>query len=600
MPGEYEPLISTGRLRRPRFRPYLWLGLACALAGTALRADLVLTNYTASRPLKVMASGDSITDDSSINGAWRSYLQPLLQTNGYTFTNLGRWISTTTPTFTLTRHEGMDGAVIAYPGVSPAHGYPASSNYTLLTLAAALTNVTPDLFLIDMGVNDMGRGRNPYFVATNDMATLLDMIFAKAPAANIIVGKPTSITYASILSYLTYGTNMPIFCSALQSLVNARRAQGQNVFVADLFSAVSSPSMMKSDGTHPNTTGVRAMANEWLFRIAAITVRTDRVVTPFIAGGSNWKYSDQGLDLGTNWAQPQYDDSAWTEGPARLGYNTPGVVTTVGFGPNSASKYITTYFRRAFVAPANVLYTNLNLRLNRVDGAIVWLNGQEIFRTNLPSGPIASLDRATTAVVGDSLSTYFPANVPIACLPPGTNVVAVEVHRFSPSQASLSFDLELFGAGAFAPRLASARDGTDFTVRWPATNNAGFILLSGTNLSQSAVWSPLGGPYLLNGGFYEYREPLIQSRAANLYRLQYVGVPATGPKLGCVLESNALALSWPTNFAGFNLETCTGLPPAGVWQTVAGPYPRSNGCFGPSVPTTNRPQQFFRLRKPRP
>jgi lysophospholipase L1-like esterase len=522
MPGEYEPLLSTGRLRRPRFRPYLWLGLVCALAGTALRADLVLTNYTASRPLKVMASGDSITDDSSINGAWRSYLQPLLQTNGYTLTNLGRWISTTTPTFTLTRHEGMDGAVIAYPGLSPAHGYPASSNYALLSLAHALTNVTPDLFLIDLGVNDMGRGRNPYFVATNDMAALLDMIFTKAPAANIIVGKPTSITYASILSYLNYGTNMPIFCAALQSLVNARRAQGQKVFVADLFSAVSSPGMMKSDGTHPNTTGVRAMADEWLFRIAAITVRTDRVVTPFIAGGSNWKYSDQGLDLGTNWSQPQYDDSAWAEGPARLGYNTPGVGTTVSFGPNSPNKYITTYFRRAFVAPANVLYTNLNLRLNRVDGAIVWLNGQEIFRTNLPSGPIASLDRATTAVVGDAMSTYFPANVPIAGLPAGTNVVAVEIHRFSPSQASLSFDLELFGAGGGAPRLAASRAGADFTVRWP------------------------------------------------------------------------------TNFAGFNLETRSGLPPAGVWQTVAGPYPLSNGCFGLSVPTTNSPQQFFRLRKPLP
>jgi len=52
-----------------------------------------------------------------------------------------------------------------------------------------LTNVTPDLFLIDMGVNDIGRGRNPYFVATNDMAALLDMIFAKVPAANIIIGQ---------------------------------------------------------------------------------------------------------------------------------------------------------------------------------------------------------------------------------------------------------------------------------------------------------------------------------------------------------------------------------------------------------------------------
>ena len=475
MPGEYEPLISTGRLRRPRFRPYLWLGLVCVLAGTAVRAELVLTNYTVSHPLKVMAVGDSITDDSSINGAWRSYLQPLLQNNGYTFTNLGRWISTRTPTFTLTRHEGMDGAVIASPGLSPAHGYAASSNYTLHTLADALINVTPDLFLIDMGVNDMGRGRNPYFVATNDLAALLDLMFAKNPAANIIVGKPTSITHASILSYLAYGTNMPIFCAALQSLVNARRAQGQNVFMADLFSAVSSPGMMKSDGTHPNTTGLSAMANEWLFRMAAITVRPDRMVTPLIVGGSNWKYSDQGLDLGTNRTQPQYDDSAWAEGPGRLGYNTPGVVTTVSFGTNSADKYITTYFRRTFVAPANVLYTNLALRLNRVDGAIVWLNGQEIFRDQPAAGPISYLDRATTVIVGDSTSTYFPATVPIASLPPGTNVVAVEVHRASPSQASLSFDLELFGAGEFAPRLAASLESNALALSW-RTNFPGFNL----------------------------------------------------------------------------------------------------------------------------
>jgi hypothetical protein len=76
MPGEYEPLISTCRLRGPRFGPYLWLGLACALAGTALRADLVLTNYTASRPLKVMASGDSITGDNAVVGDAMSTYSP--------------------------------------------------------------------------------------------------------------------------------------------------------------------------------------------------------------------------------------------------------------------------------------------------------------------------------------------------------------------------------------------------------------------------------------------------------------------------------------------------------------------------------------------
>ena len=149
------------------------------------------------------------------------------------------------------------------------------------------------------------------------------------------------------------------------------------------------------------------------------------------------------------------------------------------------------------------------------------------------------------------------------------------------------------------PPLTAALDATDFVVRWPATNHAGFILLSGTNLSQTAGWSTLGGPYVLNGGYYEYREPIVQWQPANFYTLRYVGLPAIGPNLSWALGSNGLALSWPTDFAGFNLETTITLPATGAWQTVAGPYYLSNGTFGISVPGPPS-QQFFRLRKPLP
>ena len=132
------------------------------------------------------------------NGAWRAYLEKLLVTNGYVFTNLGRWASTPAPGFTQVHHEGMDGAVIAAPGLSgPTHGYAVASNYALLTVADALTtlsNTVPDLVLIDLGVNDMGQGRDPKHVATNDLPALLDLIFATAPAAHIIVSKPTTIS----------------------------------------------------------------------------------------------------------------------------------------------------------------------------------------------------------------------------------------------------------------------------------------------------------------------------------------------------------------------------------------------------------------------
>ncbi|HEY1790884.1 MAG TPA: SGNH/GDSL hydrolase family protein [Verrucomicrobiae bacterium] len=500
--------------------------MASALAIVTARAQLVLTNYTAVHPLKVLESGDSITDDTVTNGAWRSYLQGLLVTNGYAFTNLGRWASTPSQGFTQVHHEGMDGAVIAAPGVSgPTHGYPLTSNYAQLSLADALTNITPDVVLIDLGVNDMGHGRNPYQTATNDLSALIDMVFAKLPAAYIIVSKPTTITYSTILSppYDTYRTNMYIFCDAVQAMAAARRAQGQNVFVADLFSVITNPiRMLNGDGTHPNAIGLAAIANEMMFRIAAITVRTDSVLTPFILGGSTWKYSDQGLDLGTNWSQPNFDDSTWSQGGGRLGYNITGVTTTVGYGTNSANEYVTTYFRHEFVVPSGVSYTNLILRLNRADGADVWLNGQELDRVNLPAGAITNQTLATTLAndSADSANQYIPTNFHIVSLPAGTNIIAVEIHKYSPTEGGITFDLELFGQGAYAPSpptLSFTTTPGSLQLAWP-TNAAGFSLQNSTNLSFPGAWQIVPGPYPQSNNSFEVSIP-INAEAAQFFRL---------------------------------------------------------------------------------
>src|SRR5271166_1234329 len=113
-------------MRTMVLRKFSLPGLLLMTAGLPTRGDLVLTNFSANNPLKIMAVGDSITDDCSLNGAWRLYLQPLLDTNGYPFTFVGRYASLAAPGFTKRLHEGFCGAVIAPPGVfGPVHGYPA-------------------------------------------------------------------------------------------------------------------------------------------------------------------------------------------------------------------------------------------------------------------------------------------------------------------------------------------------------------------------------------------------------------------------------------------------------------------------------------------
>ncbi len=467
-------------------------------------AELVLTNFSQSRPMKIMAIGDSITDDCSINGAWRLHLEPLLAANGYPFVFVGRQTSVAAPGFTNINHEGYCGAVIGPPGVFAAHGYDTTNAYLLNIAADALaaTNNRPDLVMVLAGANDIGRGRDPYQVANSDMATLVDLIFSNAPHAHIILAKITSLqdAVAPESDYAAYATNAYVYNAELQKLVNRRHALGQQVFLADMFSAVDYSTMFLTDHLHPNSTGLRVMANEWMARINSLTRRTNQFVSAVICGGDSWNYCDAGQDLGTNWAQPDFDDRSWSNGAARFGYGDPTVVTPVNDGPNPENKYITTYFRRQFVLPANV--TNLNFRIARADGLAIWLNGQKIIRMNLPVEAITYTNLALTAMTGFTSQVFSPRFAPVGSLRAGTNLLAVELHQSSVTNSVLGLDMELFASGYLvaAPSISINQAPDSLVLSWPIANApAGYSLYSSTNLSDPGQWAPVMTSATTNG-----------------------------------------------------------------------------------------------------
>jgi CotH protein/chitobiase/beta-hexosaminidase-like protein/lamin tail-like protein/K319-like protein/Fn3 domain-containing protein len=201
-----------------------------------------------------------------------------------------------------------------------------------------------------------------------------------------------------------------------------------------------------------------------------VSITIQRTSTPFtlVSTGSVWKYHDQGADLGTAWRELIYDDGAWFAGPAELGYgdNSEGrpEATVVSYGTNSSAKHITTYFRRGFVVTNAAAFTDLTVNLMRDDGAAVYLNGTNIFVSNLPSGSIDYLTRAPNSMGGADEYSFFSASVPPALLREGTNVLAVEVHQTVPDSSDISFDLELGGhrLPVNQPPVASA--GTDRTI----------------------------------------------------------------------------------------------------------------------------------------
>lgn len=171
-----------------------------------------------------------------------------------------------------------------------------------------------------------------------------------------------------------------------------------------------------------------------------------------ISKGETWNYLDDGTDQGTAWTGTSFDDSGWAFGDAELGYGDGDEVTTVGFGGDANNKYPTTYFRKSFSNTDASVYA-LRVGLRRDDGAIVYLNGNEIVRDNMPAGTIDYLDFASNAEGGTDEETYFVFEVDPADLIVGTNYIAVEIHQANGTSSDISFDLylEAVQAGALLP-----------------------------------------------------------------------------------------------------------------------------------------------------
>lgn len=164
-----------------------------------------------------------------------------------------------------------------------------------------------------------------------------------------------------------------------------------------------------------------------------------------IPAGDPWKYLDNGSNQGTAWTTASYNDSNWAQGNAELGYGDNDEATVVSFGSNINNAHITTYFRKSFTVNNPSIFTTLNLSLLRDDGAVIYINGVEVWRDNMPSGNIDYLTAATSAIAWPNETAWHPLIISPLCLIQGTNVIAVEIHQSGSTSSDLSFNLKLEG-----------------------------------------------------------------------------------------------------------------------------------------------------------
>jgi len=230
----------------------------------------------------------------------------------------------------------------------------------------------------------------------------------------------------------------------------------------------------------------------------------DQVRATLVPAGALWSYLDTGVNLGTAWRSPSYNTAAWKQGAAVLGYGDNDVTTILGFGPSSSQKYITTYFRHQFQVPNPADFTGLTLSVMRDDGAVVYLNGREVFRSNMPSGTVSSSTLATTAAGGADEKTFYDADLKSSDLAAGLNTLAVEIHQAAANSSDIGFDLRLVGFSPKSeapPALEWAQQEGAITVSWPASA-IGWSLQSNDSLDDEPSWNPvLGTPSVVSGRY---------------------------------------------------------------------------------------------------
>lgn len=151
-------------------------------------------------------------------------------------------------------------------------------------------------------------------------------------------------------------------------------------------------------------------------------------ITQLVGGSDSWRYRDQAT-APTDWADSAFNDSTWPQGSAQLGYGDGDETTVIGFGGNAASKHLTSWYRRDFEWASQHPANWLTLSVIADDGAVVYLNGTEVARDNMPAGTITATSRAVAGRSGTAENAVRTFSIDPALLRDGRNVLAVEIHQ---------------------------------------------------------------------------------------------------------------------------------------------------------------------------
>ncbi len=143
----------------------------------------------------------------------------------------------------------------------------------------------------------------------------------------------------------------------------------------------------------------------------------------------------------TAWRGINFNDSTFTDSPAPFWF---GDVLIGGTQLTDMSGgYTTIYLRRTFVLNSLADISGLRLGYRCDDGFVLWINGVEVKRYNVPAGNLAYNGVASGAVAVDPAPFFEEDIANASMLVLGTNVIAIHALNASSTSSDLIMDISL-------------------------------------------------------------------------------------------------------------------------------------------------------------
>lgn len=305
------------------------------------------------------------------------------------------------------------------------------------------------------------------------------------------------------------------------------------------------------------------LSQDWRYLVTAVPFSDSEVVEGHPSYGP------------ADWKHPSFADGGWSTGNAPLGYGgvgSPSWTTRIGDG-GTIPRNRTTYLRKSFQVTGATNYTELEINIRRDDGAIVYLNGREIARSNMPEGSISYAESSVTGASGSGETNYFRESFTLTpgLLVEGENMLAVEVHQESDRSSDLVIDVELLGLNVSE---GGVRINANTRVKsralsggeWSALNEAQFFVTepaSNENLVVSEIYYNPPGP----DEETEYLElqNISETNSIHLDGLSFLDGIAFSFPPGVVIAPGERILI-VNNLAAFEAAFGAGLPVVGEYQ----------------------------------